>query len=348
MTVNAGDVISLMNELAPQELAEKWDHPGLQIGNPDRPVDKVLVSLDVTESNVDYAIRQGISMIISHHPFLFHPIQSLDLRTAKGRMIEKLIKHDILTFAAHTNLDTASGGVNDALSAALDLSDLEGLVPGKKYKSFKIDAYMSAVKARQFHHELQVKYPEESGHFYLLDDEDDFTAEEKMEFNISEKALPAVLSDLHRICGPIHYDIYPLENNGKREFMGRIGSLPSPLPGRKALEYVKEKLGIPVLRFCGNTQITVKKVAVLGGAGSEFAALAKARGADLYVTGDLKYHEAQDAASLGLLVADAGHFYTERVIISHLAGELRKEAKVRGWDISIIEDSSAVDIFGQL
>lgn len=348
MTINAGDIISLMNELAPQELAEKWDHPGLQIGNPEIPVDKVLVSLDVTESNVDYAIRQGIPMIISHHPFLFRSLQQLDLRTAKGRIIEKLIKNDILCFAAHTNLDTAFGGVNDALAAALGLSDLEGLVPGKTYKSFKVAAYTSAVKARQFHHELQVRYPDESGHYYLHDDDDDFTSEEKMEFNISEKALPAVLTDLNRICGPLHYDVYPLENNGKQEYMGRIGRLPSPLTGRKALEYVKEKLGVPVLRYCGNTEIMVERVAVLGGAGSEFAELAIARGADLYVTGDLKYHEAQDAASLGLLVADAGHFYTERVIIPRLAEILRKEAKARKWDIAIFEDSDALDIFGQI
>lgn len=348
MTVKAGDLISLMNELAPQELAEKWDHPGLQIGNPELSVNKVLISLDLTESNVDYAIQHGISMIISHHPFLFHPIQQLDLRTAKGRIIEKLIKNDILSFAAHTNLDTVSGGVNDALAGALNLSDLEGLVPGKKYKSFKIAAYTSAVKARQFRRELQVKYPDDSGYFYLLDDDDDLTTEEKMEFNVSEKALASVISDMGRICGTLHYDIYPLENNGRQEFMGRIGILPSPLSGRKALEYVKQKLGIPVLRFCGNTEITVKKVAVLGGAGSEFAELAKMRGADLYVTGDLKYHEAQDAASHGLLVADAGHFYTERVIISRLAEELGRKTKARGWDISIIKDPCAADIFDQL
>lgn len=99
------------------------------------------------------------------------------------------------------------------------------------------------------------------------------------------------------------------------------------MKGKEALLYIKEKLGIPDLRYAGNTDIIVHKVAVLGGAGSEFASLAKARGADLYLTGDLKYHEAQDAAAMGLLIADGGHFYTERVIVPKLAERIRKEAE---------------------
>ena len=89
-------------------------------------------------------------------------------------------------------------------------------------------------------------------------------------------------------------------------------------------------------------------MAVLGGAGSEFASLAKARGADLYLTGDLKYHEAQDAAAMGLLIADGGHFYTERVIVPKLAERIRKEAEKRHWDLEVLEDTGAEDIFSNL
>ena len=116
----------------------------------------------------------------------------------------------------------------------------------------------------------------------------------------------------------------------------------------EALSYIKEKLGIPVLRYAGNPNITISRVAVLGGAGSEFAALAKAKGADLYLTGDLKYHEAQDASRLGLLIADGGHFYTERVIVPALAKRLRTYAAEHGWEIKVIEDSRAEDIFREV
>ena len=120
------------------------------------------------------------------------------------------------------------------------------------------------------------------------------------------------------------------------------------MSGKEALSYIKERLGIPVLRYAGNPDTTISRVAVLGGAGSEFAALAKAKGADLYLTGDLKYHEAQDASRLGLLIADGGHFYTERVIVPALAKRLRTYAAEHVWEIEVIEDSRAEDIFREM
>ncbi len=348
MQIQAKHIIQWMNEWAPKSLSEKWDHPGLQVGNQEIPVQKVLISLDLTEENVDLAIEEGASMIISHHPFLFKAIHELDLSTYKGRVIEKLIKHDILAFAAHTNLDTARGGVNDALAAALELSHTTGLVPEKEEKMYKLAAYVTPTAAKAFYHHVKESYPGQAGHYYLLDDEDNMTGEAEMEMNVLESALPALLKDLKDRCGDVHYDIYPLQNGGNQEYMGRIGDLPHVMSGQEALAYIKEKLGIPVLRYAGNRDIEVQKVAVLGGAGSEFAELAKAKGADLYLTGDLKYHEAQDASRLGLLIADGGHFYTERVIVPYLAERLRKAAQEKSWDLEVVEDSEAEDIFSQI
>lgn len=348
MKITAQHLISLMNEWAPPSLAEKWDHPGLQVGNSQVPVQKVLISLDLTEENVDRAIRDGVSMIISHHPFLFKGLHELDLSTYKGRVIEKLIKHDILAFAAHTNLDTAEGGVNDALAAALDLKEIRGLVPEKTYPMYKLAAYVTPTAAKAFYYHVKEAYGEDVGHYYLLDDEDDMTEEAKMEMNVLAPSLPSLLADLKTYCGKVHYDIYPLENGEEREYMGRVGSLPTEMSGIEALQYIKEKLGIPDLRYAGDVERKVKTIAVLGGAGSEFAELAKAKGADLYLTGDLKYHEAQDAARLGLLIADGGHFYTERVIVPTLAKRIREVAKEKGWELEVVEDSDAKDIFGHV
>ena len=348
MKITAQHLMSLMNEWAPPSLAEKWDHPGLQVGNSQVPVQKVLVSLDLTEENVDLAIREGVSMIISHHPFLFKGLHELDLTTYKGRVIEKLIKHDILAFAAHTNLDTAKGGVNDALAAALDLKELRGLVPEKTHPMYKLAAYVTPTAARAFYHHVKEIYGNDVGHYYLLDDEDDMTQEAKMEMNVLAPSLSALLADLQTYCGKVHYDIYPLANGEEKEYMGRVGYLPKEMRGIEALQYIKEKLGIPDLRYAGDVERTVKTVAILGGAGSEFAALAKSKGADLYLTGDLKYHEAQDASRLGLLIADGGHFYTERVIVPALAKRIREAAKERAWDLEVLEDSQAEDIFGHI
>lgn len=345
MTIQAKDLISLMNEWAPPELAEAWDHPGLQAGDLETPVTKVMTALDLTEENVDRAAAEGVSMIISHHPFLFKPLHAIDLSTYKGRVIAKLIRHNIVSFAAHTNLDTAEGGVNDALATALGLTDLTGLVPEKADRMMKLVAYVTPIQARTFHFYVKKKYPDGVKQYYLLDDNDDFTDNAKMEMSVQESVLPAVVADLKEHCGGVEYDVYVLKSGAHHHFMGRIGSLPHPMKGREALSYIKEKLGIPNLRYAGHADSTVKRVAVLGGAGSEFAPLAKAKGADLYLTGDLKYHEAQDAARLPLLIADGGHFYTERVIVPALAARIRKEAEKRGWNLEVLEDSGAEDIF---
>ena len=346
MNIQASDLIYLMNQWAPEELAESWDHPGLQVGNPGQSVKKVLISLDLTEENVSYAIAHGVDMVISHHPFLFKPIHRLDLTSYKGHIIEQLIKKDILAFAAHTNLDTAEEGVNDALADALGLVDKEGLVPEKKYALLKVSIHTVRSKAEAFQQLLEREYKEMAGPCSFFCESSG--KEGTLEFTVDERAVSHVLSDLERIKGVAHYEVWELVNGGRQEFMGRIGNLPKPLVGEEALLYIKKKLGIPNLRYVGNSHILVKRIAVLGGAGSEFAALAKARGADLYLTGDLKYHEAQDIAAQGLLVVDGGHFYTERVIVLKLAERIRREAAKRGWDLEVLEDSKAEDIFKNL
>ena len=345
MNITAKDLIHLMNTWAPQDLAESWDHPGLQVGDPNEPVKKVLIALDVTAENVDYAASVGATMIISHHPFLFRSIHTLDLTSWRGAIIGKLITNHIVSFAAHTNLDTARGGVNDALAGALGLQDCRDFVPEKTYPMMKVAAYAPFVKAKEFHYRLKEQYPDIGKTFYLLGDFDDAARVGKMEFNVPSGKLTQLLDEMRKICGPIHYDLYELKNGGTHESMGRIGRLPHPMTGMEALEHVKKSLAIPVLRYAGNPERTVETLAVLGGAGSEFASLARAKGADLYVTGDLKYHEAQDAAGMGLLIADAGHFYTERVIVPALAERIRKAAAEKGWDLEVLEDSGAVDIF---
>ena len=348
MRIQAKDLMNLMEEWAPRALAEKWDHPGLQVGNPNQKGEKVLISLDLTEEAVDFAVEQGISMIISHHPFLFKAFHELDLTTYKGRVIEKLIKNDILAFAAHTNLDTADGGVNDALADSLGLANPEGLVPEKEEPMYKLAVYLRPAVAKAFCRCAKNKYPVGTANYYLLPADDDMMEESKLEMNVAGHVLPCVLQELKDYAGDAHYDVYELQNGKKCEYMGRIGNLPYEMDGKEALRYIKKKLGIPVLRFAGCSDIKVNRMAILGGAGSEFAALARAGGADLYLTGDLKYHEAQDASRLGMLIVDGGHFYTERIIVPALAQRMQKEAEMRGWDLKVIAYESQQDIFENL
>ncbi|MCM3756980.1 Nif3-like dinuclear metal center hexameric protein [Sporosarcina aquimarina] len=123
--VNGHQIIQVFEEWAPKKLAMEGDPIGLHIGQLNRPVDTVLVTLDVNETIVDETIERGATLIIAHHPPLFRPAKHIWTDTPQGRMIEKCIKHDLSVYAAHTNLDIAIGGVNDLLSDKLGLTQME-------------------------------------------------------------------------------------------------------------------------------------------------------------------------------------------------------------------------------
>lgn len=372
MEIKVEDLMNLMDQWAPPMLAESWDHPGLQVGNPEAPVHSILVSLDLTRDAARYAKEHGIGMVISHHPFLFKGMKTMDLRTEKGQILSDLFSAGITAFAAHTNLDTADGGVNDALASVLELQHRRGLVRIHENKQYKLVVYVPKSHAETVRRAMAEagagkvgEYrgcafaSEGTGHFQCKDTAHPYigeagkeeTADEvRLETFLSESAIPAVKTAMltaHPYETAV-YDLYELKEGSHWDTMGRVGELPHPMSGEEAVLYIKEKLGLPVAKYAGNLDRTVRTVAVLGGAGIDFAKDAARAGADLYLTGDVKYHEAQDAAALGLLTVDGGHFYTERVIIPVIAGRIREAAKKNGWDLSVIEDPTAKDIFGYM
>lgn len=115
------DVISVMQEIAPIEIACEWDHVGLMIGDAGAQVSGVMLALDANRAAIDAAIHAKANMLITHHPLFFSPVREIDYQTSKGANIRKLIQNDIHVFSAHTNLDKAKNGVNHALAKELDL-----------------------------------------------------------------------------------------------------------------------------------------------------------------------------------------------------------------------------------
>lgn len=127
------DIIRTMECYAPKELAEAWDHVGLMVGDPQQTVTKVLLALDVTQEIAEEAVSMGCQMIISHHPFLFHSLQSVDLSTAKGRTVAYLLQYGITVYSAHTNLDYAPEGVNATLHRVAEEATEDGDVSVQKF-----------------------------------------------------------------------------------------------------------------------------------------------------------------------------------------------------------------------
>ena len=127
MSVSFKAIIDVMENLAPLTLKEDWDNPGLLVGNPEQEVQSVLLTLDVTKENVCYAVDHGFDCIISHHPVIFSGIKALRTDTYDGRMFAQLLSYNIGVYCSHTNLDSATGGVNDVLASLLELHDVRPL-----------------------------------------------------------------------------------------------------------------------------------------------------------------------------------------------------------------------------
>ena len=121
------EIYQYLDGLAPFSLQMDFDNAGFLVGRGDRTVDKVLVSLDITEEVVAEAAQLGCQLIVSHHPVIFFPAKSVTDTTPDGRILLSLVEHNIAAVCAHTNLDAVCGGVNDALARKLGLTNIEQL-----------------------------------------------------------------------------------------------------------------------------------------------------------------------------------------------------------------------------
>ena len=338
-----------MEEWFPAGIAWKGDNIGLQIGRPETTVKNILVALEVTMDVVEEAKRKNANLIVTHHPLLFQPLRSITPETSAGAIALALAESGIALYAAHTNLDSARGGVNDVLGAALGLQNARVLSP-MEGRSKKIAVFVPRTHVEQVADAMYAaggggftKYQECSfrsdgiGTFRGMDDARPFLGSvgvlERAEETKLEMLVPAwQASSVVRAMLAVHpyeevaYDVYPIENANPEFGLGVIGTLPKPISAKKFLLQVKKILGTPMLRTAGRTDGMISTVAACGGSGAEFIEPAARQHADAYVTSDLTYHTMQEAPH-GLLLIDAGHYETERPVLPVLAARLQKFAQ---------------------
>lgn len=331
------DVFQVMEKWARLDFAYDWDPIGLQVGSKQNEVRKVMITLDVLEDVVDEAIEKDVDLIIAHHPLLFSPLQSIDLESTKGRIVKKLIQHEITVYAAHTNLDIAVGGVNDMLCDELGLQQRNVLVETKSEELVKICVYVPETHVNQLkealgdagagfighysHCQFQTKG---TGSFKPLEGTNPFIGKQhqmeyvdevKIETIVEQRHMNDVVQKMLR-AHPYEepaYDLYPLKNKGTQYGLGRIGELSEPMEMRDFVAMIKQTLDVSHIRLSGQMDSTVKKVAILGGSGEKYWQVAEKKGADVYITGDMTFHPAQDAWQMNMNVIDAGH-YIEKVM----------------------------------
>ena len=365
--INGHEIIQLFEQFSPKQYAMEGDRIGLQIGRLNKPVHRVMIALDVLEEVVDEAIEKEVDLIIAHHPLIYRPLKNIMTDQMPGRMIEKLLKHDITVYAAHTNLDVAKGGVNDLLAEALELSNTEVLVPTHEIHLKKLVVYVPTEQCEQVKEALGNAgagaignyshclfsssgigqfLPEENANPYIGDKGKlEQVNEERIETlfpDYLEKKVVQAMIKAHPY-EEVAYDIYRLDNKGESLGLGRIGEIQEVTLGEFA-NIVKNALDVPTVRVVGDLQSKVRKVAVLGGDGNKYISSAKFKGADVYITGDLYYHVAHDAMMMGLNVIDPGH-NVEKIMKKGVANYLTKVSVEKGYDVSIFPSEQQTDPF---
>jgi len=129
VTTTVGDILDVLNSIAPAELAEAWDNVGLMLGGLDEEVRGIVLGLDPVDGLLDEAIGKGANLVVTHHPAIFRPLKKIDIGEPEGAFIARSLRENINIISCHTNLDSAAGGVNDVLAASLGLQDIRPLVP---------------------------------------------------------------------------------------------------------------------------------------------------------------------------------------------------------------------------
>lgn len=338
------EVTSYLESLAPLSSQESYDNCGLIVGDANSEVTEVLISLDCIESTVDEAIERGCNLIISHHPIVFSGLKKINGADYIQRTVVKAIKNDIAIYAIHTNLDNYRFGVNREIGERLGLKNLRILSPKSNVLN-KIVCYVPTD-----HYETVSNAMFNAGAGNIGDyNEASFTTLGKGTYTPNENASPfegaygikskvdeykiELISSSHVIGSVISaminahpyeevaYEVIPLTNLNNYEGSGMVGELETPIDEVKFLNYVKKTFNCGLIRHTKLLGSPIKTVAFCGGAGSFLLPHARKNKADIFITGDYKYHEFFDADE-AIIIADIGHFESEQYTSNRIASIL--------------------------
>jgi dinuclear metal center YbgI/SA1388 family protein len=351
------DLVGLIHKLYAPELAEDWDNVGLQVGDPGRPLDRVMVALDPGLEAVEAARDAGAQALVTHHPLLFKPVKRLTPDDAVGKVLWTAVRDDVAIISAHTNLDCAVDGLNSWLAEKMGVEQAVPLqaVAGDYLKLVVFvpvgheetvaDALFSAGGGQIGAYDQCSFRSSGEGTFrpgpgtqpYIgTVGQREKTEEVRLETIIPKRKLLRVLEKMQKAhpYEEVAYDLLPLQNQVPGAGLGRIGKLAQQTTLGEFAARVKESLGCDHLRLIGADQMPVRKVALCGGSGAFLLQTAHRQGADVLVTGDVKYHEARQAEELGIALIDAGHFATEQLMIEQVTQSLQAAARQLNWGVA--------------
>ncbi|GAB5552582.1 MAG: Nif3-like dinuclear metal center hexameric protein [Saprospiraceae bacterium] len=301
------EVLAVLEQVAPPSYQESYDNAGLITGNKEAEVTGVLTCLDSTEAIVEEAIAKSCNLIVAHHPIVFKGLKRFTGQNYVERTIIKALKHDIAIYAIHTNLDNVYyQGVNTRFAERLGLQNTQILAPKSKniqlgflISSTDLGAVLDIIQPLCTHPAVTI--PSNDASRMKIE----CTLPEALLGRLKAKITPFLKS---AITSQTVLDLNPQIGSGM------IGELAEPMETKSFLSFLKERMKTKCVKHTELIHTEVKKVALCGGVGSFLLKKAIQQKADIYITGDYKYHEYFDADGK-IIIADIGHFETEQFTI---------------------------------
>lgn len=353
------EIAAALEKFAPLPLQDGYDNAGLQVGLTEAEVTGVLLCLDVTEAIVDEAVASGCNLIVSHHPLIFSPLKRITGRTYVERCVLKALANGIAIYSAHTNIDNAQGGVNYRIAQKLGLQNVRILVP-KENALLKLSVYVPVAAADAVRDALFAAGCGNIGNYdscsYNVEGYGTFRAGEgsnpfcgsigsmhkEKEVRI-DTIMPAYMKGAvikallaaHPYEEPA-FDIYPLQNEWNTVGAGVVGELSQPVGELEFLQQVKDTFAVGCVKHTSLLGKEVKTVALCGGAGGSFASAALIAGADVYLTGEARYHDLFSYDGK-MLMAVIGHYESEQYtleIFEEIISQACPQVLVKKTDIN--------------
>jgi dinuclear metal center YbgI/SA1388 family protein len=346
-TVSA--VCASLDRFAPPALAADWDNVGLLFGDAAAEVRRLLTCLTVTPPVVAEAVAEKADLIVSHHPILFRGAKRLSTSSGDGRLLWPLARAGVAVYSPHTAFDNTAGGINDSLVRRLGLTEIAPLRRRDEGQRCKVvvfvpDADLARVSDAMFGAGAGVigQYEQCSfrlagtGTFFGTESTNPTVGEKgrredasewRLEVACPEAVLPGVLKAMrsaHSYEEPA-FDVYPLKPLPGPGGDGRFGMLASPAPLRELAATVRRSLSAGATQVVGDLDRPVRRVAVACGAAGEFLADAVRAKADVFLTGEMRFHDYLSAEAQGVALILPGHYATERPAVEELAVRLNGE-----------------------
>lgn len=354
------EILSILEKMAPLAYAEDFDNVGLLVGNQENDATGILVCHDALENVIDEAIAKKCNLVVCFHPIIFSGLKKITGKNYVERSVLKAIKNDIAIYAVHTALDNHKDGVNKIFSDALGLINTKILVPKQNFIQ-KLVTYTVPENAEKLRKALfdvgagtignydNCSFNSDGFSTYQGNENSNPTVGNKGELTETNEIKIEVIFEKHlqskmlkalftnHVYEEVAYEIYDLQNTHQNIGLGMIGELEKPMSETDFLAFVKTKMQCGGIRHSALLGKPIQKIAVLGGSGSFAIKNAIQANADVFLTSDLKYHNFYEAENQ-LLLADIGHFESERFTKNYIVDFLKK--KILNFAIIFSEENT--------